>query len=46
MPVGDLGSCGLVLGIGLALDDGLDFVAGLGVVMIYASIVSCNSALG
>jgi len=37
---------GFAFGVDLALVAGLDFGAGLGLVMIYAPVVSCDSALG
>jgi hypothetical protein len=46
MPVSALGSRGLTFAVDLALDAVLYFGAGLGLFMIYASIGSCDSALG
>jgi hypothetical protein len=43
IPVGDLGNCGRDFEIDLVLGIGLDFGAGSGLVMIYASKVCCDS---
>jgi hypothetical protein len=38
MPVGALGSCGLIIGVDLDWGAGLDFRAGWGLAMIYSSV--------